>query len=187
MGTRGEDTVGAGGWSANVGMFSDLAFFWLPRIGVLRLNLAEMKWAEQIFPGMGYDNLRLIEVKLPTSNVFVPVEAVDYFKQAKESYDRGDHVGCLEKCRYALDEVEKNLHSRPQGHALGNAITSILSWQSTPELTAQARFLDASWLGLYILANAAHHTSSRKSLLPSDAHMVLLSLAAMMEYIAQLE
>lgn len=174
-------------WSRLTGISSRIAVFWISAIGMLRLNLAEMKWAEQIFPGMGYDNFRLIEVKLPVSDVVVPGEAVDYFKEAKMAYDRGDHTGCLEKCRYALDEVEKHLSPHPQGHALGTAITSVLGWSSTPDLTEQAKFLNSAWVGLYSLANAAHHTPSRKSLLPTDAHMVLISLAAMLEYLAQLE
>ncbi len=122
----GVSTLGEYGWDVNVGMFSDFAFFWLPTIDTLRLDLSAMDWAKKIFPGMGYDNFRLIEVKLPVSDVLVPIEAVDYFKKAKEDYDRGAHVECLEKCRYALDEVEKHLRPQPQGHALGGAITRIL-------------------------------------------------------------
>ena len=184
---NGETTLSAGGWSTDVGIFSEFAVFWLPAVGTLRLNLAEMKWAEQIFPGMGYDNFRLIEVKLPVSDIIVPVEAVDCFKEAKTAYDRGDHTGCLEKCRYALDEVEKHLSPCPQRHALGTAITSSLGWSSTPDLTEQAKFLNSTWAGLYSLANAAHHTPSRKSLLPTDAYMMLIGLAAMLGYLAQLE
>lgn len=184
---NGETTLGSGGWTANVGMWSELAIFWLPSAGMLRLNLAEMKWAEQIFPGMGYDNFRLVEVKLPKSSILVPVEAVDYFKAAMQDYDRGAHIECLEKCRYALDEVEKHLSPRPLRHALGDAITSALGWRNTPTLTEQASFLNSAWPGLYILANAAHHIPSRKSLLPTDAHMVLISLAAVLEYLSQLE
>jgi hypothetical protein len=38
-----------------------------------------------------------------------------------------------------------------------------------------------------VMANSAAHTPSVKSLLPADAHIVLLSTAAILEYLAQLE
>jgi hypothetical protein len=174
-------------WSRLTGISSRVAVFWISAIGMLRLNLAEMRWAEQIFPGMGYDTFRLIEVRLPASNAIVPGEAIDYFKEAKTAYDGRDHRGSLEKSRYALDEVEKHITPRPQGHALGMAITTALGWSSTPDLTEQAKFLNSAWVGLYSLANAAHYTPSRKSLLPTDAHMVLIQLAAMLEYLGQIE
>ncbi len=183
----GVSTLGEDGWDVLVGMFSDFAFFWLPTIEMLRLELAAMNWAEKIFPNIGYDYFRLIEVKLPISDILVPKQAVEYFKEAKQDYDRRAHGECLRKCRFVLDEIEGHLVPRPQGHKLGSAITQALGWPSAPTLTEQAKFLDHAWLALYSMANAAHHTPSTKSLLPADAHMVLISTAAMLEYLAQLE
>jgi hypothetical protein len=183
----GVSTLGEYGWDVRVGMFSDFAFFWLPAIGTLRLELAAMNWAEKIFPGVGYDSFRLVEVKLPVSDVLVPQEAVEHFKEAKQNYDRGAHSECLRKCRFVLDEIERHLSPQPQAHRLGGAITQALGWPSTPRLMEQATFLDSAWLALYSMANAAHHTPSTKSLLPADARMVLISIAAMLEYLAQLE
>ncbi len=58
--------------------------------------------------------------------------------------------------------------------------------RKTPRLTEQAAFLDGAWLALYSMANASHHTPSTKSLLPADAHMVLIETAEMLEYLGQL-
>jgi len=179
--------MGEGEWDVNVGMFSYLALFWLPAIETLRLDLAAMNWAEKVFPGLGYDNLRLVEVKLPVSDVLVPREAIEYFKEAKQDYDRRTYGECLRKCRFILDEIERYLRPQPQGHRLGSTITEVLGWPSTPNLTEQAVFLNHAWLALYTMTNAAHHTPSTKSLLPADAHIVLISTAAMLEYLAQLE
>ncbi len=179
----GVSTLGEGGWDVNVGMFSDLAFFWLPTIGTLRLELAAMNWAEKIFPGVGYDSFRLVEVKLPVSDILVPQEAVEHFKEALQDYDRGAHAECLRKCRFVLDEIERHLRPQPQGHRLGGAITRILGWPTVPTPTKQAAFLDSAWIALYSMANAAHHTPSTKSLLPADAHIVLIETAAMLEYL----
>lgn len=181
----GVSTLGEAGWDVRVGMFSDFAFFWLPTIGTLRLDLAAMDWAEKIFPGVGYDYFQLIEVKLPVSDVLVPQEAIEYFKEAKQDYDRGAHSECLMKCRFVLDEIEKHLKVRSgPDHALGKAVTQALGWTPTSE---QEKFLDGTWKALYVIANASHHTPSVKSLLPADAHIGLISTAAMLEYLAQLE
>ena len=53
--SRDVSALAQSGWDGRVGMFSELIFFWLPTIGVLRLDLAAMDWAEKVFPGMGYD------------------------------------------------------------------------------------------------------------------------------------
>jgi hypothetical protein len=91
------------------------------------------------------------------------------------------------KCRFALEEVEAHLPSRPQGHRIGSAITRVLGWLDTPRLTEQAAFLDGAWLALYSMANASHHAPSTKSLLPADAQIVLIETAALLEYLGQLE
>lgn len=87
--------------------------------------------------------------------------------------------------RLALEEIKKRLQIRD--HQLGTAITKILGWPDKPELTEQAKFLNNTWPGLYILANAANHTPNNLSLLPADAHAGLLSLAVMLEYLGQLQ
>jgi hypothetical protein len=179
----GISTLGEGEWDVRVGLFSDFVFFWLPKIETLRLELAAMDWAGKIFPGIGYDYYRLVEVKLPVSDVLFAKEAVEHFKEAKQDYDRGSYNECLRKCRFVLDEIEGHLRPQPQGHRLGRAITQVLGWPSTPDLSEQAKFLDHAWLALYSMANAAHHTPSTKSLLPADAHLVLISTAAMLEYL----
>jgi hypothetical protein len=170
---------------ASIGLFSEFVYSWLADIGTLRIETAEMKWTENIFPNIGYDRYRLVEVSLPTSDILVPKEAIEYFQKAKKYYDDGNYIECLRECRLALEEIEKNLNV--QSHKLGTAITKKLGWLDQPQLTEQAKFLDSTWVGLFMLANAASHTPSTKSLLPADAHTGFLSIAVMLEYLGQLE
>jgi hypothetical protein len=170
---------------ASIGLLSDFAYPWLASIGTLRIETAEMKWTENIFPNIGYDRYRLVEVGLPTSDVLVPKEAIEYFQKAKKYYDEGNNTECLRECRLALEEIER--HLQVQGHKLGTAITKKLGWPDQPQLTEQAKFLDSTWVGLFMLANAASHTPSTKGLLSADAHTGFLSIAVMLEYLGQLE
>jgi hypothetical protein len=115
-------TVGEDGWPPDAGLFSYLAFFLLPSIGTLSLDLAAMNWVEKIFPGMGYDHFRLVEVKLPSlDDRFIPKDAIEHFKEAMKDYDRRQHLECLVKCRYVHEAIEK--HLRVQSHELGKAVT----------------------------------------------------------------
>jgi len=78
-----------------------------------------MKWAEDIFPNIGYDRYRLVEVSLPTSDILVPKEAIEYFQKAKKYFDEGNNIECLRECRLALEEIEKHLKVQshePVGH-----------------------------------------------------------------------
>ena len=186
----GTSTLEEDGWDVNAGMFSDFAFFWLPRVGTLRLNLAGMDWVGKIYPGMGYDNFRLLEVKLPASgNHLVPASAIEHFKEAKNDYDKGMYRECLMKCRLVYEAVENELEARlnfrfGREHKLGEAVTMELGWTAGSE---QETFLNGAWKPLYVMANASAHTPSTRSLLPADAHITLILTAALLEYLAQLE
>ncbi len=93
----------------NIGNLSDFVYPWLAEIGKLRIETAEMKWTESIFPDIGYDRYRLVEVGLPTSDILVPKEAIEYFQGAKKYYDEGNNTECLRECRLALEEIETHL------------------------------------------------------------------------------
>jgi hypothetical protein len=181
-----QSTLGEGGWDTQVGLLSDLTFFWSPKIGTLRIDLTEMKWVEKIFPGMGYDHFRLIEVKLLTrTNRLVSNDAVEHFKEAKQDYDKGMYRECLMKCRLIHEAMEDHLKVRSgPDHKLGDAIVQELGWSPGSE---QEKYLNGAWKPLYVMANASAHTPITKSLLPADAHIVLISTASLLEYLAQLE
>ena len=164
---------------------ADFSYLWQAAIGTLSIDTSAMKWTENILPNMGYDYYRLVEVTLPSSNTLVPEQAIKYFNQAKKAYDERNYPECLRVCRLALEEIEKHLQVRD--HLLGTAVTKKLGWPDKSELTEQAKFMNNTWPGLYILANAANHTPSNLSLLPADAHAGLLSIAMMLEYLGQLQ
>ena len=98
---------------ANVSLLSDFAYYWLASIGTLRIKTAEMKWAEDIFPNIGYDRYRLVEVSLPTSDILVPQEAIEYFQKAKKYYARLCTIFLSNK---QLEQVEKESNGALKPH-----------------------------------------------------------------------
>src|SRR6266567_530901 len=192
-----DQTVSVGDeWSRYAGVPAHFAFYWLPTIGTLRLNLAKMEWVTAIFPGMGYDNLRLIEVKITESGArLIPEDALGHFKKAMQNYDRGLYEESLRECRLVHEAVENELETRlstrlgkvyklGKEHKLGEAVALDLGWTPGSE---QEKFVEGAWKPLYVMANASAHTPSTKSLLPADAHVVLILTAALLEYLAELE
>ena len=59
-------------------------YLWLTAIGTLAIKTAEMKWIESIFPGIGYDRYRLVEVSLPASDILVPQEAIEAVREVRQ-------------------------------------------------------------------------------------------------------
>ncbi len=161
---------------------SDFVYLWLAEIGTLRIDTAEMKWADNIFPGIGYDRYRLVEITLPSSSRLVPDDAIEMFEKARHDYDAANYNGCVEKCRFAIEAIERHL-SVPTGHKLGDAIAEALGWSTGAE---QCSFLNQACKAYYSLTSAAHHYPSTISLLPADARTSLLAIATLLEYLGQL-
>lgn len=176
-------TLGEDGWSVNVGLFSYFAFFWLPKIETLRLDLSAMDWAKKIFPGVGYDHFRLIEITLPSSSRLVPDDAIAMFEKARKDYDAANYPGCVEKCRFAVEALERHLSIPVHTHKLGDAVAGALGWSIDVD---QCKFLNLACQAAFKLTSAAHHYPSTLSLLPADAHTALLSTATLLEYLGQL-
>lgn len=166
-----------------VSQVSDFAYHWLASIGTLRIQTAEMKWAEDIFPGIGYDRFRLIEITLPSSSRLVPDNAIAIFEKARGDYDRADYNGCVEKCRFVIEAIESHLSVTPHTHKLGDAVAGVLGWSAD---TDQCKFLNLACQADFKLTSAAHHYPSTISLLPADARTAFHSTAILLEYLGQL-
>jgi hypothetical protein len=130
-------------------------------------------------------NASLLPAILSHQPVHFTGTIIEHFKEAKQDYDKGLYRECLMKCRLIHEAVEDHLKVRSgPDHKLGEAVAEALGWTSGSE---QEKFLTGAWKPLYVMANASAHTPSTKSLLPADAHTVLLLTAAMLEYLTQLE
>lgn len=178
-----------GGWSTNVGLFSDFAYFWQATIRMLPLEFVKMKWAESIFPGVGFDRFRLLEIALPSSSTLVPDNAITLFENARKDYDSANYNGCVEKCREVIECLEQHLAVPAHQHTLGTAVARELHWPPSPggRPIDHEAFLNHACKAYFALTSMAHHYPSSVSLLPADAHTSLLSIATLLEYLGQLQ
>ena len=183
MSETGQAYLTLGDQKHSIGLQSNLAYLWLATIGTLRIETAEMRWAENIFPGIGYDRFRLIEITLPSSSRLVPDGAIDMLEKARRYYDTADYNGCVEYCRFAIEAVEGHLSVPAHTHKLGDAVAGALGWNTDAD---QCKFLNLACQAYFKLTSAAHHYPSTISLLPADAHTALLSTATLLEYLGQL-
>lgn len=178
-----EAYIALGNRQVNIGLQSDFAYLWLADIRALRIPMSEMKWAKKIYPGIGYDRFRLIEITLPSSSRFVPDGAIEMFEKARRDYDSIDYPGCVENCRHAIEAIEIHLSIPPHTHKLGDAVATVLGWNTDAD---QCKFLNQACKAYFGFTSAAHHYLGTISLLPADAHTALLSTATLLEYLGQL-
>jgi len=164
------------------GLFSILAPFWNTRIEDLSVQLAASQWVDRVLPPLGYSTLRLIEVALPSANGLLSETLIASFDAARRDYDLGHYRECVQKCRDVRNAVEHQMGASRQ-HPVADTLGDRLG---LPPDAPQRAFLRNVWAGFADLTNAAHHQSTVQGLLRADAHMCLLTLALLLEYIGQL-
>ena len=91
------------------GPFSRLAYFWYPQVSDLAVQAPASVWVQQVLPGLGYDQVRYAEIRLPTSGLF-PAAILDYYDTAHRHFDLGDYREAMAICRHcSLPSIIYNL------------------------------------------------------------------------------
>jgi hypothetical protein len=134
------------------GMYSELIPFWNTSIGVLRVALESTTWVK-VLSGLGYDRVRLVEIKLaqmPEAG-FVAAQ----LDKARRYLDEGRYEECIAVCRSIQNIWEKRLNpTRVRGKTVAKALAEKLGWTETDP---HYRFLDKTWQGLHDITSAFHH------------------------------
>lgn len=167
------------------GMYSQMYPFWSASIQTMFLRLERTTWIERVLPGLGYDQLRLLEVLLPPP---LPshTSAATEFDKAKRALDEHRYSDCAAACRGLIGIWETTLGaSREQ--RIADVVASRLSW-SQGDL--RRRFLDDLWKAANDIANVAHHPEGQ-SPAPQpveyrDARLLFLVVTSLSEYLGQL-
>ncbi len=95
------------------GMYAQMFVFWTASIQALFLNVDRTTWIERVLPGLGYENLRLIEVTLPPP---LPTHgsAAAEFDKAKKALDERRYSDCVAACRGLIGIRETSLTTAGQ-------------------------------------------------------------------------
>jgi hypothetical protein len=139
-------------------------------------------WVDRVLPPLGFSSLRLIEIALPMANSLLPEDLLSSFDFARRDYDLGKYRECIQRCRDVRNGVEHSLGATKQ-HPVADVIGDRLG---LPADAPQRAYLRNTWAGFADLTNAAHHLSTVQGMLRADAHVCLLTVALLLEYISQL-
>ena len=164
------------------GMVTELAYFWTTSIEDLDLVIPASTWIDRVLPGLGIDQLHLIEVQLPEANALVPASAIVAFGQARRQYELGFYPQCVALCRDVRSFVEQHLGAT-QANPVGAVVEQRLGWAAGK---SQRQLLQRQYDTLNYITNVAHHVTGGQLLNAADARAALLLTATWIEYLGAL-
>ena len=165
-----------------LGTFAEVFPFWTTQVQPVQINIDQSSWVNKVLPGLGYDQLRLIELKFPPP---LPDHgnAAKQFDKAKRALDERRYDDCIKECRDLLTMWEKQFGATGE-FPVADAIARDRHWASGDD---RRELVYALWQKLRKTMNEAHHSERPviKMFDRRDARLVLVMLAALSEYIEQ--
>jgi hypothetical protein len=167
-----------------LGLHSDLSYFWTTDIDSLRLQIDASVWINQVLPGFGIDNVRLIEMVFPpglpdTGN------AAKVFDEALRAYHSKRYADCIGKCRGIIRAWNQQLSATSKKH-LAELVGEAQRW---PADDPRRKLLDSIWQALLEAANAASHPEGQDPAYQPSAHdakLQLMMTAVVSEYLHEM-
>ena len=168
-------------WNSNFGMFAEVLPFWTTQVQPVQINIEQSTWVNNVLPGLGYDRLRLVELKFPPP---LPDHgnAANQFDKAKRALDERRYGDCIDKCRGLLNMWEKEFKVGKDRH-VAQVIAEDRDW---PEDDVRRQLLDTLWKEVGDVANAPHHPEGdvdAEIFESRDARLVLLLTSVLSEYV----
>ena len=173
-------------WGTEFGLHSWLAYFWSVSIQPLTLAISRETWIENVLPNLGYNHVRLIELRLPPP---LPdhASAAHEFDAARRALDERRYGDCVAACRGLLSIWEKTLGATKR-QVLADVLAQRLGWaQEDP----RRRFIDDLWKSANDLANVVHHPEGQpeveQQIDARDARLLFQILVGLSQYLATIE
>ena len=163
------------------GTHSLFSYFWTVDFATLRLVIDQSAWVRNVLPGLGVDNLRLVEVNLPPDLDDVGNSAKAY-DIAMRAYQERKYSDCIEECRVIVNAWNRRLGSTKQ-KPIGDALGDRRHWSLTDP---RRLMLSSIWQALLDFLDKAHHQENPAHVFdarPEDAQLVLRQVAILSEYL----
>lgn len=170
-----------GPWPSEYGTHSGSVVFWTAEIDVVRVSVESSRWATHVLPGLGYDQLRLIEVALPPPLPDQPAAAAQ-FDNAKVALDSRRYEDSVGACRGLLQLWNAKLGSS-RNKPLGTVVGDEWGWSADDSRRA---WLSKLWTVMTDFANGPHHPEGQSDVLwldHRDARLTLMITALLSEYL----
>jgi hypothetical protein len=156
------------------GMLADTTAFWTTQVQDLVFTVNQSTWVDKVLPGVGHDEVRLVEVRLPRE--LDEREGAAFGRQLRH-LDRLDYQESVAASRALLHAWEQRLGATRQ-NPVGQVVGDQQQW---PVGDPRRTFLDELWVTAKTLANAAHHEAAQPTPLSlaepeTRAHLLLIAL-----------
>jgi hypothetical protein len=173
----------SGRWDANLGMLAELLPFWHSIVDPVRFTVSQSHWVNQVLPGLGYEQRRLIEVAFPPS---LPEHgrAAREWDKARTALDTGHYDECIALCRSQLRGWSKQLGASGK-QPVAMVIAAKRGWAADD---SGVPFIDSIWSAALNMTNSQNHpegSADDPGNNAADARMMLLLTAALSEYVHQ--
>ena len=135
-----------------LGMYSQRFTFWTSSVNPITFTIEMSQWVESILPKLGYNQLRLIELRLPP---LLPDHgaAATEFDKARVAFDQRRYPECIAACRSLVNMWNRQLASTktaPMGVVVGDK----LDW---PTDDCRREFVSQIWTATLNLVNVPLH------------------------------
>lgn len=156
------------------GMLADTTSFWTTGVQDLVFTVEQSTWVDKVLAVVGYDSLRLIEVRLPQG---LEGGARAAFGRQLRHLDHLGYVDSISASRAVLEAWEKRIRATGQ-RTVSQVVGDAQGWDADDP---RRRFLDTLWVAAKDMTNATHHEGGRPVPLEltepeTRAHLLLTAL-----------
>lgn len=173
-----------------MGMLFQLVPFDSTRIENLPFSVPRESWIAQVLPGLGFTNLRLVELTLPSSGGPLPESVVSDFDSACREYDGGRYRECIQKCRDIRTAVEGYFKAMDADYTPAPRETDakfvyniVKRRLRLADDSPQYVYMKCSWNAWINLASAGHHSRDYTA---ADAQACLYHSVILLQYLTDL-
>jgi hypothetical protein len=169
-------------WDLQFGMFSQLMPFWRTDIPSVPIFIERSTWVRDVLAGVGYDRVRLIEMRFPPPMPDHPSAASEWDK-ARRALDEQRYGDCVAECRDILAMWQRQLNATKDS-PVASVVAAKHGWV---DHDSRLTFLDSLWKAAIDIVNTPHHPEGKtveQHFDSADAHLMLTLTAALSQYIS---
>ena len=169
-------------WGQQFGTFAEVFPFWTTQVRPVQINIDQSSWVNKVLPSLGYDQLRIIELKFPPP---LPDHgnAAAQFDKAKRALDERRYDDCIKECRGLLKMWEKQFGATNE-YPVADVVARDRHWAGGDD---RRDLIYALWQRVSKIVSTPHHSEGQVIMTfdRKDARLVLILLAAISEYVEQ--
>jgi hypothetical protein len=173
------------GLPMNFGIYEDVVgVFWTATINTFPVRVETSRWVRDVLPGLGYDRLRLVQVKLPPVLPEHPSAAVQ-FDKARAAIDSRRYEDAVAACRGLLKMWSDKLGASSKD-PVAKVVGDERGWVADDP---RRQFVDGLRKAATDFVNAPHHPEGPNQPLwldYPDARLAWMLVALLSEYLGTL-